>query len=56
MKLCDMVRYRLSFDKIKLQIRKVESQQVFTSYGTIEVRLIVSGGVKVNGGVKALGG
>lgn len=50
MKLCDMIRYRLSFDKIKLHIRKVDSRQVFTSYGTLEVRLVVSGNVKVLGG------
>ena len=43
MKLCDMLMYRLGVSKFKLQLRKVKSpQQIFTSYGMLEVRLIIS--------------
>ena len=43
MKLCDMTHYRLAVENFKLQVRKVKfSQQVFTSYGSLEVRLLVT--------------
>ena len=43
MKLCDMSLYRLAIENFQLQTRKVKSsQQIFTSYGTLEVRLIIN--------------
>ena len=42
MKLSDMPMYRLGIENFKLQVRKVKhSQQIFTSYGTLEVRILV---------------
>lgn len=43
MNLCEMAMYRLAIENFKLQVRKVKpSQQIFTSYGTLEVRLIIN--------------
>lgn len=43
MKLSDMPMYRLAIENFKLQLRKVKaSQQIFTSYGTLEVRLLIT--------------
>ena len=43
MKLSDMQMYRLAIENFKLQVRKVKSsQQIFTSYGTLEVRLLIT--------------
>ena len=43
MKLSDMAMYRIAIENFKLQVRKVKaSQQIFTSYGALEVRLLVT--------------
>lgn len=40
--LSDMIHYRLLISKFQFQLRKVrQQQQIFTSYATLEVRLIV---------------
>lgn len=39
--LCDMVHHRLAITKLQIQLRKVEStNKIFTSYATLEIRLI----------------
>ena len=40
--MCDMLHARLAITKLQMQLRKVEStQKVFTSYATLEIRLVI---------------
>jgi dimeric dUTPase (all-alpha-NTP-PPase superfamily) len=40
----EMAQYSLKISKVRLQIRKVNSREVFTSYMGIEIRIIITEG------------